>query len=140
MRRKFAARYILNLKIYASKGLKKDEQRKILLNGGYFQPYGADSVGCRKHVLQRVYLQRVFGFGGANISHGVALFAAATANQRSLSGRLPTRWEKRKIFITSGYILWGVSLNGFRAFTKRTLSESSFPQRALRRSASLWSS
>ena len=99
------------------KGLKKDEQRKILLNGGYFQPYGADSVGCRKHVLQRVYLQRVFGFGGADISHGVALFRRGDGNNAPCRGVCRQGGKAQNLHYLRLHIV-GRIRNGFRAFTK----------------------
>ncbi|MBQ3527641.1 MAG: MFS transporter [Clostridia bacterium] len=60
-----------------------------------------------------VFIYKMFSAGAADISNMVALSAVTATLTTVLMGALSDKIGKRKLFISLGYILWGVSIFAF---------------------------
>ncbi len=60
-----------------------------------------------------VFIYNIFNASAADISHMVAASSVAATLTTVLVGALSDRLGKRKIFISAGYILWGLSILSF---------------------------
>ncbi|MCL2051643.1 MAG: MFS transporter [Lachnospiraceae bacterium] len=60
-----------------------------------------------------VFIYKIFRASAADISWMVALSAITAAITTLLIGALSDKLGKRKIFISGGYVLWGISISSF---------------------------
>jgi MFS family permease len=73
-----------------------------------------------------VFIYKMFGADPASISLMVAASAIAATLTTIIIGPLSDKIGKRKLFISAGYILWGVSILCF-AFIRKDIIQSFFP-------------
>ena len=60
-----------------------------------------------------VFIYNIFHASAADISHMVAASSVAATLTTVLMGALSDRLGKRKVFISAGYVLWGISILSF---------------------------
>ena len=82
-----------------------------------------------ENMYLNVFIYKMFNATAENISAMVAASAVSATLTTVFIGALSDRVGKRKIFITGGYILWGISIFAF-ALLKLDLIESLFPAAA----------
>lgn len=70
-----------------------------------------------------VYISKEFSATSFQVALMVSLSAVVATISTLLIGALSDKLGKRKIFICSGYIIWGLSILCFALFTKDTLSK-----------------
>ncbi len=73
-----------------------------------------------------VFIYKIFGASAADISLMVAASAVAATLTTVFMGALSDKIGKRKLFIVSGYILWGISILSF-SFIRTDVINSLFP-------------
>ena len=69
-----------------------------------------------------VFIYNMFNASAADISNMVAASSVAATLTTVLMGALSDRLGKRKVFISAGYILWGVSILSFTLLRTEVLS------------------
>ena len=79
-----------------------------------------------ENMYLNVFMYKMFNASASDISAMVAASAIAATLTTILIGALADRIGKRKVFICSGYILWGLSIFAF-ALLKVELLEAIFP-------------
>ncbi|MBQ8372617.1 MAG: MFS transporter [Clostridia bacterium] len=82
-----------------------------------------------ENMYLNVFMYKMFGATAANISTMVAASAVAATLTTVFIGALSDKLGKRKIFISGGYILWGVSILCF-ILLKREIISAMFPMAA----------
>ena len=82
-----------------------------------------------ENMYLNVFIYKMFNASAEDISAMVAASAVSATLTTVFIGALSDRVGKRKIFITGGYILWGISIFAF-ALLKLDLIESLFPAAA----------
>ena len=79
-----------------------------------------------ENMYLNVFIYKMFHASAEDISAMVAASAIAATLTTVLIGALSDKISKRKIFICSGYILWGISILGFMLL-KEDLIKAAFP-------------
>ncbi len=75
-----------------------------------------------ENMYLNVFMYKMFNASADDISLMVGASAVAATLTTLFIGALADRIGKRKIFISAGYILWGISIIGFALLNKETLS------------------
>lgn len=75
-----------------------------------------------ENMFLNVFIEKSFGAGGTEISLMVSASAIAATLTTLFMGALSDKLGKRKVFISFGYLLWGLSIIGFALLRIDTLS------------------
>jgi len=75
-----------------------------------------------ENMYLNVFMYKMFNASADDISMMVGASAVAATLTTLFIGALADRIGKRKVFISAGYILWGISIIGFAFLKKDTLS------------------
>lgn len=76
-----------------------------------------------ENMYLNVFLSKEFGADSYHVALMVSLSAITATLTTLLIGALSDKLGKRKIFICSGYIVWGLSILCFSLFTRETLTK-----------------
>lgn len=74
-----------------------------------------------ENMYLNVFMYKMFNASAADISAMVAASAVAATLTTVLIGALSDKLGRRKMFISAGYILWGISILGFILIDKNTV-------------------
>ena len=75
-----------------------------------------------ENMYLNVFIYKMFGASAGDISLMVALSAVVATLTTVFMGALADRLGKRRVFISGGYILWGISILGFTLVKKEIIT------------------
>jgi len=102
--------------------MKKKNQKAFWLTLTIFSLMGQIAWTVENMYLN-VFIYKTFGASAADISNMVAASAIVATLTTVVMGALSDKLGKRKVFISGGYILWGLSIFGFAGLRMDTLSQ-----------------